>query len=307
MRVVFLGTGDFACPALRRLARCHDVVLTVTQPDRPVGRHAEPVPPPVKREAEALGIPVDQPERINASEAVANLRAARPDVLVVAAYGQLLKPDVFHAAPFGAINIHASLLPAYRGAAPVQWTIIAGEEETGITTFRIDAGMDTGPLLLQRRVPIDGEETAEELERRLADLGAEVISETLDGLLSGSLSEVPQPEAGGALAPKLSRDAGRIDWTQSARRTHDLVRGTVPWPGAWTRLEQERVKIHRTALTRVAVGHVEPGAVGPRDSGQLLIGCGDVLLEILEVQRGGRPRTSGREFLNGLRHGVRFV
>jgi methionyl-tRNA formyltransferase len=305
MRIAFLGTSGFAVPALRALADRHAVVLVVTQPDRPVGRHAVVAASPVKRAALEAELRLSQPERINCEDAVGELCDARPDVLVVAAYGQLLRPTVFDLAPLGAINIHASLLPQYRGAAPVAWAIVNGEETTGITTFLIDRGMDTGPILLRRSLSIEKDETAGHLEARLALLGADTIVETVDGLASGTLAAVPQPE-GSSLAPKLTRSDGHVSWSAPARATHNLVRGMSPWPGAWTTLGNERVKIHRTALTDVTVGSLPAGSLGPRESGRLLVACSDALLEILDVQREGHARATGAEFLNGLRPGASF-
>ncbi len=305
MRVAFLGTSPFAVPALRALAKRHEIVLVVSQPDRPVGRHAVVAPTPVKYAATELGAPVFQPERINREDSVAALRAAQPDVLVVAAYGQLLRSAVFDLAPNGAINIHASLLPLYRGAAPVNWAIVRGETTTGITTFRIDAGMDTGPIFLLRPLAVGPDETAGELEQRLAELGARVILETLDELAAGTLAPRPQPE-GETAAPRLGRDDGRIDWSRPARDVRNLVRGMNPWPGAWTMLHGSRIKIHQAASTEIGSGSLEPGRVGPRESGRLLVACGDRLLEIREIQREGRPTTSGPEFLNSLVRGDVF-
>jgi methionyl-tRNA formyltransferase len=305
MRIAFLGTSSFAVPALRALTERHTITLVVTQPDRPSGRHAVVAPPPVKLAALDAGLPICQPERVNNDDAVAQLRESRPDVLVVAAYGQLLRPAVFTLAPLGAINIHASLLPRYRGAAPVHWALVNGEETTGITTFVIDRGMDTGPILLSRRLSIGEDETAGELEARLASLGADVMLETLDRLAAGTLTPTPQPD-GATMAPRLARDDGHVDWAAPARAVHNLVRGMTPWPGAWTTLDGERVKIHRAALTRIAAGPLLPGTLGPRESARLLVACGDLLLEVLEIQREAHARTSGSEFLNGLRRGALF-
>ena len=304
MRVVFLGTADFACPALSALAHTHEIVRVITQPDRPVGRHAELRPSPVKVLATELGLPLSQPEKINAPESLSQLEADRPDVLIVAAYGQLLREGVFQAAPHGAINIHGSLLPAYRGAAPVQWAVIRGETETGVTTFVIDRGMDTGDLLLKRSATIDPDETAGALMDRLAELGAEAIVETLEGLASGALHPVPQPAEGISLAPRLSRDDGRIDWQQTADTVHNLVRGTSPWPSAWTQLDTDRVKVHATKRTGIGRGTWPAGTVVLRETGRMLVACNDELLEVLEIQRQGRPRTSGQSFVNGLRAGA---
>ena len=307
MRVAFLGTSQFACPALSAVAEKHEVSLVVTQPDRPVGRHATLTPPPVKATATQLALTVFQPERINREAAIDRLRNAAADVFVVAAYGQLLKPAVFDLPPFGTINIHASLLPAYRGGAPIHWAIIRGETQTGISTFYIEAGMDTGDVLLKRPIDIDPNETAGELENRLAALGAETILETLSGLESGDLKAVPQPEEGVSMAPLMSRDTGRIDWAAPAQQVHDLVRGTNPWPGAWTQLDGERVKVHRTARTEVDRGSISSGEVALRDTNRLLVATGDRLIELLEVQRVGRPRIGGVAFLHGLRGPARFT
>jgi len=307
VRVAFLGTSRFACPALSAVAEKHEVSLVVTQPDRPVGRHATLTPPPVKATATQLALTVFQPERINREVPIERLRNASADVFVVAAYGQLLKPAVFELPPFGTINIHASLLPAYRGGAPVHWAIIRGESETGISTFFIEAGMDTGDVLLKRSIDIEPDETAGELETRLAALGAETILETLSGVESGDLKAVPQPEDGVSLAPLMSRDTSRIDWAAPAQQVHDLVRGTNPWPGAWTQLGGERVKVHRTLRTDVQCGPVTPGEVALRDTDRLLVGAGDRLLELLEVQREGKPRVDGPAFLHGLHGPARFT
>lgn len=306
MRVVFLGTSAFAVPALLALARKHTIPLVVTQPDRPAGRHAVLTPSPVKVEARALGLPVADPERINREEALALLREAAPEAILVASYGQLLKRPVFSLPPLGTINLHASLLPRYRGAAPIHWAIVRGETETGVTTFLIDEGMDTGPVLLKRPVPIGEDETAGELHDRLAVLGADVILETLDGLAKGTLAPVPQPAEGATLAPRLERDDGRLDWEKTARELHNQVRGMNPWPGAFALLGEQRVKLHRTALTAARRGPVGPGEVALRETGRLLIGTGDELLEVLELQPEGRPRMTGRDFVNGLRDEVRF-
>ncbi|MEW5825207.1 MAG: methionyl-tRNA formyltransferase [Candidatus Bipolaricaulota bacterium] len=306
MRVVFLGTSSFAVPTLSALAAHHDVRLVVTQPDRPAGRHACDRQPAVKCAARDLGLPICQADRVHQPETLETLRAASPEALVVAAFGQILKPAVFGLAPFGAINLHASLLPKYRGAAPVNWAIVRGETETGVTTFVIDAGMDTGPMLVQRALPIAPDETAGDLEVRLAELGAGVMLKTLDGLLSGTISPRPQPQIGASLAPKLARDDGRIVWGTTAREAYDFVRGMTPWPGAWGLLDGQRVKVHRAARTGISVGPLAAGQIGPKESRRLLVACSDEFLELCDVQREAKGRTSGREFLNGLRGGAAF-
>ena len=306
MKLVFLGTSEFASPALVALADRHEISLVVTQPDRPVGRHAVLHPPPIKEQAFRLGLSVFQPKRINTDDSLERLRAVAPEAIVVASYGQLLKSGVFSLAPLGTINIHASLLPAYRGAAPVHWAILRGETRTGITTFVIDAGMDTGDILLQRAIDIAPDETAAELEERLARLGADVIVETIKGLGDGVLSPRAQPEDGVSTAPRLSREDGQIDWRSTAQCVHNLVRGTTPWPGAWTLLGSERVKVHRASLTGIECGPISPGEIGLRETERLLVGTGDRLIEIGEIQREGRPRISGADFLHGLRGPITF-
>jgi len=237
---------------------------------------------------------------------VARIRSAAPDAIVVAAYGQILKARLFDIPPLGTINIHASLLPAYRGAAPIQWAIVRGETTTGITTFLIDAGMDTGALLLKRELQIGPDETAGELEVRLADLGAAAILDTLKGLRTETLKAVPQPDEGVSMAPPMTRDDGRIDWSSEAAAVHNLVRGTHPWPGAWTTFGPERIKIHASTRTGIARGAVAQGEIALSETRRLLVGCADELIEITHLQREGRPRVDGRAFRNGLRDLRRF-
>lgn len=307
MKIVFIGTSQFACPALHVLDDRYGIELIVTQPDRPAGRHAKLRPSPVKNAALTRGLALIQPENINHQATVEILRNISPDVIVVASYGQLLKQVVFDLPPLGTINIHDSLLPAYRGAAPVSWAIINGERRTGISTFFIERGLDSGDILLEEALEIGPDETAAELETRLAQLGADVILKTLDSLATGSLQAEPQPQHGISLAPKLTRDNGHIDWHQPAMKIHNLVRGTVPWPGAWTQLANHRVKIHRTKLTDLACGVLKPGEIGLPETNRLLVGTQDLLLEILELQREGKPRTSGSNFLHGLHLPASFI
>ncbi len=307
MRLVFLGTPAFARPSLRALAKTHEIALVVTQPDRPAGRGQRLRPSAVKVEAECLGLRIVQPARVSSEEAVGLLQEVAPEVIVVAAYGQILREAVFSIPPLGTVNIHASLLPRYRGAAPINWAIICGEVKTGVTTFHIDEGLDTGMILLRREIPIGKDETAGELHDRLAALGAEVILDTLVGLEAGTLEPVAQNEKEATVAPMLRREDGLIDWQKKAQTVHNRVRGMNPWPGAYTHLGKASIKIHRTALTEIACGEIRPGQIALREAGRLLVGCTDELLEILEIQRESRPRVNGRAFLNGLRHEERFT
>ncbi len=306
MKLVFLGTSAFACPALRALAKAHDVVLVITQPDRPAGRRRVLRPPAVKVAASECGLELAQLERINKPAVLDILRTAAPDAIVVASYGQILSEEVFSLPRYGTINIHASLLPAYRGAAPINWAIIRGEVATGITTFLIDKGMDTGKILLKRPLAIGKDETAGELHDRLAELGAAVILETLSRIEGATLEPIEQDDSEASLAPKLCREDGRIDWTQDAHAIHNKVRGINPYPGAFTYLEDEWVKVHRTTLTGIGRGDALPGKIVLQETGRLLVGTGDELIEIIEIQRECRPCTGGRDFLNGLHGDARF-
>ncbi|MCK5248040.1 methionyl-tRNA formyltransferase [Candidatus Bipolaricaulota bacterium] len=307
MKLVFFGTSGFACPAFRALDDRYGIELVVTQPDRPAGRHAKLHPSPVKQVAFERGLALIQPNNINDPEAVEILRDISPDVIVVASYGQLLKAVVFDLPQLGTINIHASLLPAYRGAAPVNWAIMHGEARTGVATFFIEKGLDTGDVLMMDTIDIGPDETAIELEDRLANLGADVILKTLQGLANGSLIATPQPTDGVSLAPSLTRENGHIDWCQPAAQIHNLIRGMLPWPGAWTTLGDHRVKIHRARLTDMATGVLQPGVIGPSETNRLLIGTGDALLEVPQLQREGKSSVHGCDFLHGIHLPASFV
>ncbi len=301
MDLVFLGTPEFAVPSLERLvAAGHRVRAVYTQPDRPRGRGRELAAPPVKRAALALGLPVRQPERIRRPEVVAELAALAPEAMAVVGYGQIIPQSIIDIPPLGIINVHASLLPRYRGAAPVQWAIVRGENVTGVTTMRIDAGLDTGDLLLQRETPIAPDEDAMALSARLAQIGAELLVETLEGLRAGTVTPVQQDHAQASLAPILKKEDGLIDWTRPANEIANRVRGLVPWPGAYTWFRGQRLHVWR-ARPAAGIPAVPPGSlVG--DGGRLGATCGEgTFLEMLEVQLEGRRRMSGEAFLNGHR------
>jgi len=298
LRIAFAGTGEFAVPVLRALAGAGRILLVITQPDRPAGRGLSPKPPPVKTAAEELGLPLIQPPSINAPEPLDRLRSLELDLLVVAAFGQLLKRQVLQLPRLGCINVHASLLPHYRGAAPVAWAILNGERKTGVTIFLLDEGMDTGPILLQEEVEIGPDETRGELEGRLAELGGRLLLEAIDGYVAGRIRPRPQPKEG-SLAPRLRKEEGEIDWSWSAERVHNWVRGMNPWPSAFTHFRGRLLKIHRTRI-------VEGGPPGPPGSiwvqGRLpCVLCGAGAVELIEVQPEGKRRMSGLDFLNGWR------
>ncbi len=300
--VIFLGTPAFAVPALERLAATPGLRLraVVCQPDRPAGRGGALQSPAVKQAALRLGLEVFQPEKIRGDDGLQWLAARQPEALAVVAYGQLLPPRVFELPRLGAINAHASLLPRYRGAAPIQWALARGERETGVTTMRINAGMDTGDMLLQRRLSIGEEETAPELSRRLAVLAAELLAETLLGLAQARLSSIPQDDSQASLAPRLKKEDGLADWQRPARELYNHWRGFQPWPGLYTFLRGERLSIHRCRILAEADAPAPPGTLLP-EAKLMSVACAPGVLQLLEVQLEGRKPLSGEEFLRGAR------
>jgi len=299
MRLIFLGSPAFAVPSLEKLIEAgHQVLAVVTQPDRPKGRRHELTPPPVKDAALRHGIPVLQPERIKQPENLERLANLKPEAMVVVGYGQILPQSLIDLAPHGIINVHASLLPKYRGAAPVQWVVLRGETVTGVTTMRIDAGLDTGDILLQRETSIGPDETAEELSARLAVMGAELLVETLEGLERGAIVPRKQDHDAASYAPMLGREDGLIDWNRPARAIYNMVRGLVPWPGAWTWFRERRFHIWKARLDEdPATG--PPGSLCARGR-RLMINCGEgSRLEALEVQWEGKKSMPAEAFING--------
>jgi methionyl-tRNA formyltransferase len=295
MKLVFLGTPAFAVPTLEAIVRAgHEMAAVLTQPDRPRGRGQHPAATPVKQAALALGLPVYQPERVRRPEAVEYLRGIGPEAMVVVGYGQIIPQSVIDLAPRGIINVHASLLPKYRGAAPIQWAIVNGETVTGVTTMRIDAGLDTGDMLLKAETPIDPEENAIDLGQRLAVMGADLLVATLASL--DSIVPEKQDAAQATLAPLLKKEDGRIDWSQPAAAIHNRVRGLQPWPGAQTPFREHTLSIWKS---RVVEGSGAPGTV--LSMRPLLIATGDGALELQEVQLEGRKRMSADAFVNGHR------
>ncbi len=311
MTVVFYGTPAFAVPALTRLLDSrHRIAAVVTQPDRPRGRGQRIVPSPVKRTATAQGVRILQPERLDDGEFPAALSALEPDLAIVAAYGRML-PDVVLTAPrLGTINIHPSLLPKYRGAAPVQRAIIAGETETGVTIMRLVHEMDAGPMFAWRKRPIAGDETSDVVEADLACLGADVLLEVVRDLETGAATEHPQDHAAATFAPRLSRADGEIDWRAPASEIHNLVRGVRPWPHASSVLAGARHLIHRTAIgAPVGADAPTPGTILEASGDRLVVSTGHGgAVAILEIQPEGRRRLATRAFLAGHRglRGQRF-
>ena len=298
LRTVFMGTPDFALQTLQGLidAGCN-LVGVYTQPDRPKGRGKQMAAPPVKELARQHGIPVYQPQKLRQPEVVAELEALNPDLIVVVAYGQILPKSVLDIPTHGCINVHASLLPKYRGAAPINKAIIDGATETGITTMDMDVGLDTGDMLVKMTLPIGAEETAGELHDRLAVLGRETMEETLRQLCAGTLQREVQDDTRSTYAPMMKKEDGRIDWSRSALDVHNLVRGLDPWPGAYTSLDGELLKLART--TPEDNGDAPPGTVIAADRDGVRIACGNGSLLVRELQLAGRKRLAAADFLRG--------
>jgi methionyl-tRNA formyltransferase len=297
LRVVFMGTPEFAAPSLQRLSDLGErLVAVVTQPDRPKGRGQRLTPPPVKLLAEKLGIPVFQPVKVRSQEFIKIMVELNPDLILVTAFGQILPKALLEIPRFGCINIHASLLPRYRGAAPINWSIINGETETGITIMQMDEGLDTGDILLKKSIPIGPEEDAQSLHDRLSTLGADAMADALDMLATGRLAREKQDDSLSNYAPMLKKEDGLIDWNREPGTICNLVRGLTPWPGAFTMLGDKTLKIYRC---RVAGGEGEPGTILQADRSGLVIACkgGGVLMEELQLE--GKKRLSAKDFLAG--------
>ena len=301
IRTVFMGTPDFAVPTLRALLEnpAYHLVGVVTQPDRQAGRGGgggrRVQMSPVKEAALAAGVPILQPERLRRPEALAQLAALAPDLIIVAAYGQILRPEVLALPRFGCLNVHASLLPRWRGAAPIAAAILAGDAATGSTIMRMDEGMDTGPILAQAEEAIRPGDTTGSLGERLAEQGARLLLSTLPGYLAGDILPRPQPETGATLCRPLQKEQGRIDWRQPTAQIERMVRAFDPWPGAFTTWDGQQLKIGRA---QAIAGQEEPGRV-LRRQGQIAIGTGEGLLVASALQLAGRKMLGGKEFLAG--------
>ena len=294
MRVIFMGTPDFAVPTLDALVEAgHDVIAVVAQPDRPKGRGQKMVSPPTIQRARELGLDTKQPRAVRRGPFVDWMTQVDADVAVVVAYGRILIPALLHAPRHGCINVHASLLPKYRGAAPINWAIVRGEKTSGVATMQMAEGLDTGDVLLEASTPIGPNETAGELHDRLAPMGAKLAVETLASL--DSISPQPQDHDSHTLAPLIDRAMAQIDWSRPAQEIHDLVRGFNPWPTAWTHLGSDRMKVHRT---RVVDGSGAPGEVIVADA-NLVVATGSGALLLEQIQLPGKRAQSGRDFVNG--------
>ncbi len=299
LRIVFMGTPQFACPTLQMLIdRGERVVAVVTQPDRPKGRGQQTQAPPVKELAVQHGIQVLQPLKVRAPEAIEEIRALAPDLIVVVAFGQILPKALLEIPRFGCINVHASLLPRYRGAAPINWAIINGESEAGVTTMQMDVGLDTGDMLLKRSTPIAPDDDAQSLHDRLSLIGAEAMNETLDLLREGKLVPEKQDDSVSNYAPMLKKEDGRIDWRRSPREIACRISGVTPWPGAYTTLEGKLLKLFRV---RTGTGSGIPGTILAADRNGLEVACAGGSVIIGELQLEGKRRLSVGDFLAGCR------
>ncbi len=298
LSLIFCGTPRFAVPSLERLAATgHRIHLVVTQPDRPKGRGLELVPSPVKQSAQKLDLPITQPDRIKTNDAFrSQLTSLNPDAIIVVGYGRIIPQWMLDLPPLGNMNLHASLLPKYRGAAPIQWAIANGETVTGNTTMRIDAGLDTGDILLQQQLPINLEDTAETLAPRLASLGADLLIETLAGLEAGTIRPRKQDDSQATLAPILKKEDGLIDFSRTAQEILNRLRGFQPWPGAHTRFRGKNLQILKAQPSNAVVPPAELETIGDR----LAVGCAkNTSLELLELQLEGKKPSSALAFING--------
>ncbi len=303
MRIVFMGTAELSCASLQALAESAEfnVVAAVTQPDRPKGRDLKLQPSPVKQLAARAGLPVLQPEKARQPEFIEQLRALSPDLIAVAAYGQILHQSLLDLPRYGCLNVHTSLLPKYRGAAPIQWAILNDEPETGVTIMKMDAGLDTGDILTQQRTPINPDDTAETLHQRLGEIGAKLLVHTIPEYVSGKVTPQPQPAYQATYAPKIKKQDGHIDWTQPARAIWNQVRGLMPWPGAFTFLPGPPPALLKLWEAEVVEQTGPSGEVLRADRAGLVIGTGREALRILRLQREGGRVQDAQQFLAGHR------
>ncbi|MCK8502565.1 MULTISPECIES: methionyl-tRNA formyltransferase [Myxococcus] len=295
-RIVFMGTPDFAVSSLEACFDLGDVVAVVTQPDKPKGRGNTVTAPPVKELAVARGVPVFQPAKLRTPPFVEELRRFSPDVCVVTAYGRILPKDILELPPKGCVNVHGSLLPRFRGAAPIQWSIAHGDTETGVSLMVMDEGLDTGPVLAMKRLPIGPEDTSATMYPKLAALGGEVLREFLPAYLSGALKPVPQPSEGVMLAPIIEKEEGKLDFTRPAIALERRLRAFTPWPGAFTSMGGKLVKVHRV---KVAQGKGAPGTVLSAGAEGIEVACGEGSLVLLDIQLEGKRVMKAAEFLTG--------
>lgn len=299
MRIIFMGTPDFAVPCLKALIdNNHEIACVITQPDRPKGRGNKLTPPPVKEFALQYGLEVFQPEKVRTPEAVEKIKSYNSDIIVVVAFGQILPPSILNIPKYGCINVHASLLPKFRGASPIHWSIISGEKTTGVTTMFMDEGMDTGDMLLKSETPIYEKETTQELHDRLSQMGAELLIKTIRQIESGQITRIPQDSSDATYTKLLTKEMGNIDWTKSAVEIKNLVRGTYPWPGAYTYYEGEKFKIFSVETAEQNKGE-KPGAIIEVTKNEILVQSGNGIVILKDIQAENGKRMSVEEYLRG--------
>ena len=301
LKTIFMGTPDFAVPCLEVLQAKTEVLAVITQPDRPKGRGHNLQASPVKQKALEYNLPVLQPEKIKTEELTAELERLQPDLIVVVAFGQILSQRILDIPPLGCVNVHASLLPRYRGAAPIHWSIINGEKETGVTTMLMDAGLDTGDMLLKDKVAITEEMTTEELHDQLMAMGGKLLAETIDGLANGTITPEKQDDSISNYAGMLNKETGHVDWSKSAVEIHNLIRGLNSWPVAWSMKDGKIYKFWRTKVEN-RNSDKAPGTVVELRKNSFCLATGEGLLEVLEIQPPSKKRMSAGDLLRG--HGV---
>jgi len=304
VRMIFMGTAQLSCPILQALAGAPNfqLIAVVTQPDRPKGRHLKLQPSLVKELAVRLKLPVLQPARARDPDFIHSIRKLEPDLIAVAAYGQILPQELLNVPRFGCLNVHTSLLPKYRGASPIQRAILNDERETGVTIMKMDAGLDTGAILDQQSTPITPQDTSETLHDRLAEMGANLLVRSIPEFVAGKLQPCPQPNEGASYAPKIKKEEGHIDWQQSARTIWNRVRAFVPWPGAFTFLPGEgQGRLLKIWRGEVVESSGRPGEILEAAKEGIVVGCGERSLRILVLQREGGRRLTAEEFLTGFR------
>jgi methionyl-tRNA formyltransferase len=309
LEIIFMGTAQLSCASLEKLAERFSVVAVVTQPDKPKGRELKLTPSPVKILAEKLNLPLLQPLKARDEKFISELRELKPDLIVVVAYGQILPQTILDMPKFGCLNVHTSLLPKYRGAAPIQWAIADGESETGVTIMKMDAGLDTGPILSTRRTPILPTDDSQILHDRLTQLGAELLVETIPDYVAGKTLPQAQPIEGSSYAAKIKKEDGQIDWNLPAQKIWNRLRAFTPWPGAFTFLQTEpKPQLLKICKAKVVEHSGKAGEILSADKTGIVVGCGQNALRILELQREGGRRLTAEQFLTGfpLKAGGRF-
>ena len=300
-----MGTPEFAVPTLRALIESeNDVIAVITKPDTPKGRGRRIIPPPIKTLTIDYNIPVLQPEKIKTDAFYSELKEYEPEMICVAAYGKILPKNILDLPPHGCINVHASLLPKYRGAAPINWAIIRGEEMTGITTMMMDEGMDTGDMLLQKEVKIEVDDDSESLSKKLSMVGAELLTETIRLEKQGRLLRIPQDHSKATYAPMLKKEDGNIDWRKSSEEVKNLIRGTLPWPGAYTTIDGKNLKLYKAEVSH---GIGKPGEIIQSELGILRVATGDGSIDITEIQIEGGKRLPVKAFQSGHRIEEGFI